>query len=150
MSNGQKNVKWSKRCQMVKKMSNGQKDVKYKKVKHMVKYKGHQNWSKILHVYILRVFGHHTMWHQNWHQYVWTSLCQFIFLWTSSIVHVFDFLTFDIFLTTCHHLTYCCPITCVTHYSWEQGVMWHIAIIMYRSRWGTGEMGYMGDGAHGQ
>ena len=29
------------------------------------------------------------MWHHNWHQYVWTSLCQFIFfLWTSSIVHV--------------------------------------------------------------
>ena len=24
------------------------------------------------------------------------------FLWTSSIVHVFDFLTFDIFLTNCH------------------------------------------------
>ena len=36
-------------------------------------------------------------------QYVWTSLCQFIFfLWTSSIVYLFDFLTFDIFLTIWH------------------------------------------------
>ena len=33
---------------------------------------------------------------------VLTSLCQFIFLWTSSIVYVFDFLTFDIFLTIWH------------------------------------------------
>ena len=67
-----------------------------------VKYEGHQNCSKTLSMHILRVFGHHHMWHQNWHQYVWTSLCEFIFLWTSSIVHVFDFLTFDIFLTTWH------------------------------------------------
>ena len=67
-----------------------------------VKYEGHQNCSKTLSMHILRVFGHHHMWRQNWHQYVWTSLCQFIFLWTSSIVHVFDFLTFDIFLTTWH------------------------------------------------
>ena len=29
-------------------------------------------------------------------------------------------------------------------------VMGHIAIIMYRSRWVTRVMGYMGDGAHGQ
>ena len=30
------------------------------------------------------------------------SLCQFFFLWTSSIVCMFDFLIFDIFLTTWH------------------------------------------------
>ena len=35
------------------------------------------------------------------------------FLWTSSIVQAFDFLAFDIFLTTWHLLTYCCPITYV-------------------------------------
>ena len=67
-----------------------------------VKYEGHQNCWKTLSMHILRVFGHHHMWRQNWRQYVWTSLCQFIFLWTSSIVHVFHFLTFDIFLTTWH------------------------------------------------
>ena len=39
------------------------------------------------------------MWRQNWHKYVWTSLCLFIFLWTSSIVQVFDYLAIDIFLT---------------------------------------------------
>ena len=67
-----------------------------------IKYEGHQNCSKTLSMHILRVFGHHHMWHQNWYQNVWTSLCQFIFLWTSSIVHVFHFLIFDIFLTTWH------------------------------------------------
>ena len=39
------------------------------------------------------------MWHQNWHQYLWTSLGQFMnFLQTSSIVQVLDFLAFDFFL----------------------------------------------------
>ena len=62
-------------------MSSCQKDVKYQKVKHLdygggshkknidtvrfthidvnfdIKYKGHQNWSKILSMDILRVFG---------------------------------------------------------------------------------------------
>ena len=71
-----------------------------------VKYEGHQNCSKTLSMHILRVFGHHHMWRQNWRQYVWTSLCQLIFLWTSSIVHVFDFLTFNIFLTTWHLFWY--------------------------------------------
>ena len=66
------------------------------------KYEGNQNCSKTLSMNILSIFGHHHMRHQNWHQYVWTSLCQFIFLCTSSIVHVFNFLTFDIFLTTWH------------------------------------------------
>ena len=47
------------------------------------------------------------IWHQNWRQYVWTSLCLF-FLWTSSIVQMFDYLhltsfwQLDIFLTTWH------------------------------------------------
>ena len=67
-----------------------------------VRYEGHQNCPKRLSMDILRVFSDHHMWHQNWRQYVWTSLCQFIFLWTTSIVQVFDFLTFDIFLTTWH------------------------------------------------
>ena len=60
-------------------------------VNFYIKYEGHLNWSKILSMDILRVFGDDHMWHQNWHQYVWTSLCQFIFLWTSSIVQVLVF-----------------------------------------------------------
>ena len=74
-----------------------------------------QNCPEILSMHTLRVFGYHHMWYQNWCQYVWTSLCQFIFC-EVSIVQVFDFLTIDIFLTTWHHLTFCCPITNVpTH-----------------------------------
>ena len=67
-----------------------------------VKYEGHQNCSKTLSMHILRVFGHHHMWHQNWRQYVWTSLCQFIFfvnllhspcVWLFDMWHLFDNLT---------------------------------------------------------
>ena len=112
-----------------------------------VKYEGHQNCSKTLSMHILRVFGHHHMWRQNWRQYVWTSLCQFIFLWTSSIVHVFDFLTFDIFLTTWHlfdsltsfdNLTFFWHIGNRTH--GQRGIIFNI-----KDRdgvpWGMGHMG---------
>ena len=66
-----------------------------------VKYEGHQNCSKTLSMHILRVYGHLHMWHQNWCQYVWTSLCQFFFLnllhspcvWLLDIWHLFDNLT---------------------------------------------------------
>ena len=44
-----------------------------------VKYEGQQNCPKIISMDILRVFSDHHMWRQNWRQYVWTSLCQFIF-----------------------------------------------------------------------
>ena len=81
-------------------------------VNFYIKYEGHQNWSKILSMDILRVFDHHHIWCQNWHQYVWTSSCQFIFfvnllhspcVWLFDIWHLFDNLTsFDIFITcTC-------------------------------------------------
>ena len=62
-----------------------------------VTYQGRQNWSKILSMDILRVFGEHHMSRQNWCLYMWTSLCQFFFVSTSSTVQVFDNLTFDIF-----------------------------------------------------
>ena len=130
-----------------------------------IKYEGHQNCSKILSMYILRVFGHHHMWHQNWHQYVWTSLCEFFFfLWTSSIVYVFDFLTFDIFLTTWHlfdSLTSFWQLDIFLTYgqqdTWAmghmgKGVSWLILKIEmgYLGGWGTWVMGHMGNGAHGQ
>ena len=67
-----------------------------------IKYEGHQNCSKNIFMHILRVFGYHHMWCQNWHQYVWTSLCQFIlfvnllhspWVWLFDIWHLFDKLT---------------------------------------------------------
>ena len=172
MSKCQKDVKLSKR------KSNCQKDVKLtnvKKVKSLdyeggsqkiinwhnkvyrywcqkdVKYEGHQNCPKILSMHTLRVFGYHHMWYQNWCQYVWTSLCQFIFC-ELSIVQVFDFLTIDIFLTTWHHLIFCCQITYVPHYSWEQGwwgiwAMWHVPLLDLH---GGTVMGYMSNRVHGQ
>ena len=156
----------STRCQNVKKMSNCQKDVKLSNrcqvdkcqksqisfdVKFDVKYEGHQNCPEILSIHTLRVFGYHHMWYQNWCQYVWTSLCQFI-LCELSIVQVFDFLTIDIFLTTWHHLTFCCQITYVSRYSWEQGwwgiwAMWHVPLLDLH---GGTVMEYMSNRAHGQ
>ena len=106
-----------------------------------VKYEGHQNCSKTLSMHILRVFGHHHMWHQNWHHYVWTSLCEFIFLWTSSIVCASDFLTFDIFLTTWHLFWHMGNGTCQ-----QMGIMVNTEDRDGAS-WG---MGHMGNRAHGQ
>ena len=76
-----------------------------------VRYEGHQNCLKILSMNILSVFCDHHLWRQNWHQYLWTSLCQFNFfvnllhsLGVSffDIWHLFDNLTsfwqLDIFL----------------------------------------------------
>ena len=72
-----------------------------------LRYEGHQNCPKILSMNILRVFSDHHLWHQNWHQYLWTSLCQFNFfvnLLHSLGVWFFDIWLFfwqhDIFLTT--------------------------------------------------
>ena len=80
-----------------------------------VRYEGHQNCPKILSMNILRVFSDHHLWSQNWHQYLWTSLCQFNFfvnllhslgVWIFDIWHLFDNLTsfwqLDIFLTFWH------------------------------------------------
>ena len=118
-----------------------------------IKYEGHQNCSKTLSMHILRVFGHHHMWRQNWHQYVWTSLCQFIFLWTSSIVHVFDFLTtwhlFDNLTSFWQLNIFLGHMGNRTHGQWDmgKGVSWLILKIEMRY---LGGMGHMGDGAHGQ
>ena len=83
-----------------------------------VKYEGHQNCPKILSMNILRVFSDHHLWRQNWHQYLWTSLCQLIFfvnllhslhVWLFDIWHLFDNLTSfwqcDI-LSTFWHITW--------------------------------------------
>ena len=123
-----------------------------------VKYEGHQNCSKTLSMHILRAFGHHHMWRQNWRQYVWTSLCQFIFfvnllhspcVWLFDILHLFDNLTsfwqLDIFLTYGQQDTWA-----MGHMG--KGVSWLILKIEmgYLGGWGTWVMGHMGNGAHGQ
>ena len=69
------------------------------------------------------------------------SMCEhhyvnLFFLWTSSIVHVFDFLTFDIFLTTWHLFN----IFFITS---------HIFNFLTHGQWGTWAMGHIGKGYHG-
>ena len=151
----------SKRCQNVKKMSNCQKDVKLSKRCQMSKSQTHRLWRR----FIKKINWHnevHTYWRQfltshmmvtkklkNVHRKCfWTILVTFIFdikidinmcephyvnlffLWTSSIVYVFDFLTFDIFLTIWHlfdNLT----------------SFWHMSNVAH-GRWGTWAMGHMG------
>ena len=124
-----------------------------------VKYEGHQNCSKTLSMHILRVFGHHHMWRQNWYQYVWTSLCQFIFfvnllhspcVWLFDIWHLFDNLTsfwqLDIFLTTWHIFW---NVGNGTH--GQMGIMVNTEDRDGALRgWGTWVMGHMDNRTHGQ
>ena len=111
---------------------------------------------------------------QNVHRkYFWAILVTFIFdikidvnicephdvnlffLWTSSIVCIFDFFIFDIFLTTWHLFN---NLTSFWHLTYNMGTWWTCARscvqwilpIPIRSRWGTGVMGHMGNGVHGQ
>ena len=120
-------------CSCVKKMSNCQKDVKLSKRCQMSKSQTHRLWRR----FTKKINWHnevHTYWRQFWRQ-IWRSpklfkntfyahfesfwwpsyvtskidvkMCEphyvnLFFLWTSSIVYVFDFLTFDIFLTIWH------------------------------------------------
>ena len=76
------------------------------------------------------------------------------FLWTSSIVHVFDFLTFDIFLTTCFFLRTWHLFDNLTFFFWHMGngKCGQMGITVNTENrdeapWG---MGHMGDGAHRQ
>ena len=79
---------------------------------------------------ILRVFSDHHLWCQNWCQYLWTSLCQFIFflnllhslgVWFFDIWHFFDNMTsfwqLDIFLIFWEQIAHgphcpCVPYPC--------------------------------------
>ena len=83
------------------------------------------------------------------------------FLWTSSIVHVFDFLTsfwqLNIFLTAWHLFDNLTSFLTYAHQdTWAmghmgKGVSWLILKIElgYLGGWGTLVMGHMGNGAHG-
>ena len=117
MSSCQKDVKLSKRCQMSKSQTHGLWRRFTKKI----------NWHNEVHTYWRQFWCHIWWWLKTlkmciesvFEQFWWpsyltsklTSLCVnlimwiYFFLWTSSIVCVFDFLTFDIFLTFWHLLT---------------------------------------------
>ena len=142
MGNGhKKDVKLSKRCQVVKKMSN------VKKLNTWTMEEVHQKnkltqWGSQILTSILTSHMMVTKNPQNVHRkYFWAILVTFIFdikidvnicephdvklffLWTSSIVCIFDFFIFDIFLTTWHlfdnltsfwhgHMVNMCRIMC--------------------------------------
>ena len=100
---------------------------------------------------ILRVSGDHHIWHQNWCQYVWISLCQFIYfvnspcVWLFDIWHLFDNLTSFWQLSTwiMGHMSD------GAHGQWDT---WAKGIVVNSEDidgvpW---RMGHMGNGAHGQ
>ena len=111
MSSCEKDVKLSKRCQRVKHMDYGRGLQKKKK----------KNWHNEVHRYWGQFWHHIRWWPKTLKMYIesifWPILMTFIFdieidvnmyechcvnlflVWTSSIVQMFDFLTFDIFLT---------------------------------------------------
>ena len=70
-----------------------------------VKYEGQQNCPKILSMDILRVSSDHHMWHQNWHQYVWTSLCQFNYF--VHLLHSLGVWFFDIWQKDVKYVPHC-------------------------------------------
>ena len=137
MSSCQKDVKLSKRCQMSKSQTHRLWRRFTKKI----------NWHNEVHTYWRqfwcqiwrspKLFKNTFYAHFEgfwWPSYMmskltskWVNLIMsiYFFLWTSSIVYVFDFLTFDIFLTIWHILT--------TWHLFDRWAMWH-----------------MGNGAHGQ
>ena len=129
-----------------------------------IKYEGRQNCSKTLSMHILRVFGCHHMWRQNWHQYMWTSLCQFIFfvnllhspcVWLFDIWHLFDNLTSFYHLFNTSHI-----FNFLTHGQWGTWAMGHMGkgvsqLILqiemgHLGGLGTWMMEHMANGAHGQ
>ena len=139
MSSCQKDVKLSKRCQMSKNQTH----------RLWRRFTKKLNWHNEVHTHWHQFLTSHMMvtknpqnvhrkcfWGflvtiicdvKNWRQCVWTSLCQFIFLWTSSIVYVFDCLTFDIFLTIWHlfdNLTSFWQFFNLNHLIPSQGYFW--------------------------
>ena len=165
-------------------MSKCQKYVKCQKVKHTDYGGGSQtkiNSHNEVHTYWCQ------FWHQLWRSpklfkntfyahfegfwspsYVTSKLISvcvnlimwiYFFLWTSSIVHVFDFLTFDIFLTTWHLFDNLTSFWQLNIFFWhvDNGTHGQMGIMVNTedrdgAPWGMGHMGdgHMGDGAHGQ
>ena len=167
----------SKRCQNVKKMSN----VKKSNTQTIGEVHKKKNWHNEVNTYwcqfwcqiwrspklFKNTFHAHfeSFWSPSYVMSKLTSICVnlimwiYFFLWTSSIVNVFDFLTFDIFLTTWHlfdNLTSFWQLD-IFFDIWAMGnvgkwVSWLILKIEmgHLGGWGTWPMGHMANGAHGQ
>ena len=161
----------SKRCQMSKSQTHRLWRRFTKKI----------NWHNEIHTYLCQ------FWHQIWRSpklfkntfyahfegfwspsYVMSkliSLCVnlimsiYFFLWTSFIVHVFDFLTFDIFLTTWHlfdNLTSFWQID-IFFDIWAMGTLLEMGIMVNTEDrdgapwgWGRWVMVHIANGAYGQ
>ena len=114
-----KDVKLSKRCQAVKKMSNVKKSNTWTMEEVHKKINKHNE----VHTYWCQFWRHIWWWPKTlkmciesvFEQFWWPSyltsklmsicvnlLCEIFFLWTSSLVCVFDFLTFDILTSFWH------------------------------------------------
>ena len=163
MSSCQKDVKLSKRCQISKNQTPEEVHKKNKLTQ----------WGSQILTSILTSQMMVTKNPQNVHRkYFWAVLITFIsdvkidinmcephyvnlfFLWTSSIVCMFDYLTFDIFLTTWHLFD-----TWLITWAHGEHVQDHVfnEYCQYlldpdggQGWWGTRAMGHMGNGAHVQ
>ena len=143
MSSCQKYVKLSKRCQMSKSQTHRLWRRFTKKINshNEVHTYWRQFWCQIWRsskLFKNTFYGHFEgFWSPSYVTSKLTSICVnlimsiYFFLWTSSIVHVFDFLTFDIFLTTWH------LFDSLTSF-------WQLDIFLICAT------GHMGNGTHGQ
>ena len=149
MSNCQKDVKLSKRSQMSKNQTHRLWRRFTKKI----------NWHNEVHTHWRQFLTSHMMVTENpqkhflcpfwgfwWPSYVTSKIdvnvCEphyvnLFFLWTSSIVYVFDCLTFDIFLTIWHLFD-----------NLTSFLQFDIFLTTWRL-FDTWTMGHMGNGAHG-
>ena len=137
MSKCQKDVKLSKRCQVVKcqkvkYLDYGGSDITRFTdidVNFNVKYEGHQNWSKILSMHILRVFGYHNMWYQNWCQCL-NLIMSVYFLWTFHSLDIWFFDNWHLFdnLTSLDIFAAPSPMCPIIHGKgwWGIWAMWHV------------------------
>ena len=160
MSKCQKGMKMSKRCQNVKKMSNIKKSNTQTMEEGQKKNKFTQWGSHILtsiltsNIKVTKIVQKHflcTFWGFLvtiiCHVKIDVNMCELhcvnlFFLWTSSIVNVFDFLTFDIFLTTWH------LFDSLTSF-WQLDIFFDIWAIGNVGKWVSWlilkiEMGYLG------
>ena len=129
-----KDVKLSKRCQIVKHLDYGGGSQKNKLTQW-----GSQILTSILmsDMKVIEIAQKYFLW--TFWGFLVTIICDVkidvnicerhyvnFFLWTSSIVQVFDFVTFDIFLTTWHLLTFWHITWSISAHDWLgfKGYMW--------------------------
>ena len=145
-----KNVKLSKRCQVVKKMSNVKKLNMWTMREVHKKVNWHNEVCTYWHQFLCQIwrspklfkntfFAHlEGFWSPSYVISKLTSICanlimSIYFLVNSSIVHVFDFLIFNIFLTTWHFLTTLHLFDNLTSF-WHMGSRTHVWTIGHISK----------------